>query len=162
MRRFGTSVLLTLIAGPAVAQCAEQRLVLDCAIGTKALTVCVADTTVSYAFGPRGAPELALTQRLDEVTATPWPGIGRSIYEDVTFTNGSVAYTAWIAVDRLAENQPRTGGVIVSQGGDTLADLTCNQGTAEIGVFALADAMAGAGYCVDRSAGAYARECPDG
>ncbi|MEX0368224.1 MAG: hypothetical protein AB3N22_19335 [Ruegeria sp.] len=151
---------MTLLSGAASAQCGDQRLVLDCAIGSKALTVCVSDATATYAFGPRDAPELALTQSLDAVTATPWPGIGRSIYEDVTFTNGSVSYTTWISVDRLAENQPTSGGVIVSQSGKTLAELTCAEGTAQIGVFAIADAMANAGYCVDRSAGIYTRQCP--
>ena len=149
------SLALTLAPALAAADCGAQTLVLDCTIGAKALTVCVTDATASYAFGPRGAPELALTQGLDEVTATPWPGIGRSIYEDVTFRNGSVSYTAWISVDRLAEDQPTTGGVVVEQNGRRLAELTCNTGTADIGVFAIANAMQAVGYCVDRTNGVY-------
>lgn len=144
-----------LTPGLAVAQCGGLDVVLNCQIGSKTLTVCVGDGQATYAFGPDGPPELSLTRPLGQVQATPWPGVGRSIWEDITFENVGVRYTAWISVDRMTEGFPTKGGVIVAQGDQKLADLDCNEGTTEVGVFAIADAMQAAGYCVDRNSGLY-------
>lgn len=156
MRRLLAAAMLSLAPGLAMAQqCGGLDLVLDCQIGTKALTVCVGDNQAAYTFGPSGTPELSLTRALGDVQATPWPGVGRTIWEDITFENVGTRYTVWISVDRMAEDLPAKGGVIVAQGDQKLADLTCANGTAQVGIFSIADAMQAAGYCVDRDSGLY-------
>ncbi|WP_299604589.1 hypothetical protein [uncultured Tateyamaria sp.] len=161
MRGLSVALALALTPGLAAAQCGSLDVVLNCQIGSKTLTVCVGEGQASYAFGPAGSPELSLTRPLGQVQATPWPGVSRSIWEDITFENVGTRYTAWISVDRMAEDLPTRGGVIVAQGEQKLADLDCKTGTAEVGVFAIADAMQAAGYCVDRATGTYAQHCPD-
>lgn len=136
-------------------------LVLDCAIGSKRLEVHVGAGQASYAFGPSGRPELALTLSLDETIAMPWPGVGRTIWESISFQNNDVTYEVWITLDRLDLGQTTSGGVTVSRSGETLAELQCTEGTAQVGIFAIADAMEAAGYCVDRDQGGYTKECPD-
>ncbi|WP_299546766.1 hypothetical protein [uncultured Tateyamaria sp.] len=130
-------------------------LVLNCQIGSKTITVCAGEGQATYAFGPLNAPELELVMPLGQVQARPWPGVGRSIWEDITFENAGTRYTAWISVDRMAEDLPATGGVIVSHGDQKLADLTCNADTANVGIFSIADAMQAAGYCADHDSGLY-------
>ncbi|WP_299772668.1 hypothetical protein [uncultured Tateyamaria sp.] len=161
MRGLSVALALVLTPGLAAAQCGGLNVVLNCQIGSKTLTVCVGEGQATYAFGPSGLPELSLTRPLGQVQATPWPGVGRSIWEDITFENVGTRYTAWISVDRMTEDFTTTGGVMVAQGEQKLADLDCKTGTAEVGVFAIADAMQAAGYCVDRATGTYAQHCPD-
>ena len=141
------------------AACAPLDLVLDCPIGSKHLTACVGNGAFEYAFGPKDAPELALTVPLDEVAASPWPGVGRSIWEDIAFANNDVTYRVWIAFDRLVENGASDGGVQVEQAGRVIAELQCQEDKAEIGIFAIADAMAAAGFCVDPEQRVYTRSC---
>jgi len=147
--------------GAAEAACdSGQTLVLNCPVSVdKTLNVCIGGGTASYAFGPHGAPELALTLPLADVGATPWPGIGRSIWEEIVFPNNDVQYVVWISLDRMDEARPVSGGVVVRRGEKQLAELPCLEGSAQVGVFAISDGFADAGYCWNFEAQAWSRSC---
>ncbi|MGV6847705.1 MAG: hypothetical protein ACWA5A_04935 [Marinibacterium sp.] len=154
--------LLGLLAGAAQAQsCGAGILMLRCQIGAgKALSVCFEGGSARYRFGPPAAPELSLTQPLEDLQATPWNGIGRSIWEEVIFSNAAVRYAVWTSLDRLDEAHPRDGGVRVLQGDAELANLTCRTGSVEMSAFAVTDGFAAAGYCWDPSRRVWSRSCP--
>ena len=136
-------------------------MVVDCAIGSKQLTVCIGGGEASYAFGPKGAPELAITQPLGQAQGTAWAGVGRSIWEEIIFFSGDVSYAVWHSVDRLTEGNPTSGGVVVTKADQTLADLQCKEGTADVSIFAISDGFAAAGFCWDRENYRFARSCAD-
>ncbi|WP_147112828.1 hypothetical protein [Tateyamaria sp. syn59] len=163
MRGLLAALTLALTPGAAAAFCGDMYPVLQCQIGTKSVKVCVGQGQATYAFGPRGAePELSLTRSLADVQATPWPGIGRSIWEDITFENKGTRYRVWVAVDRMAGELPGRGGVVVSQGDETLANLECQDGSVDLSIFAIADAMLEAGFCADYDSQLYSKAaCAD-
>lgn len=123
--------------------------------GTKALDVCIDQTAgvVGYSYGPPdGAPELSLSQTIAQVDHRPWPGIGRSIWEATVFYNAGYAYEVYISVDRMARDQPVSGGVALYRGDRTIAQIECDAGTAEIGLWAVSDAKEALGLCWDQGA----------
>ena len=150
-----------LAAGTATAEpCPGQAVVVDCDISsTKRLTVCIGGGQASYAFGPAGAPELALTRPLGEMRGTAWAGVGRSIWEEIIFDVDEVSYMVWHSMDRLAEGNPVSGGVVVQRGDQTLANLECWPGTTAVSIFSISDGFAEAGFCWDRQAGRFELEC---
>jgi len=125
----------------------------------KSLTVCIGNGEASYAYGPKGAPELAMTQPLGQVDATPWAGVGRSIWEEIVFYNNDVSYAVWMSLDRGEEGFPTSGGVLVARGDQTLADLQCLKGTADVTTFAISDGFERAGFCWDFQAQRFQRNC---
>lgn len=161
IRTLTLSTMAAFWAASAFAACEGRTTVLDCPIGSKQLTVCIGGGEASYAYGPKGAPELAVTQPLGQVQGTAWAGVGRSIWEEIIFTNGNVTYGVWHSMDRLTEGNPTDGGVLVTKGDRTLADLQCEPGRAAVTIFAISDGFAAAGFCWDRSNFRYARTCAD-
>jgi hypothetical protein len=155
--------LAILLAAPAAAQvCGGQVEMLHCPVkGGRELTLCLGDGQATYRFGPRGAPDLSLTRRLEEIEATPWQGVGRSIFEDVTLRNDGVSYTVWTALDRQVEDNAFSGGVIVTRDGMELASLDCLPGQAEGTVFAVSDAFEEAGFCWQRKDQRWSRDCAE-
>lgn len=147
-------------AAPALACPGGTETVLSCTAkgGQKALQVCIQGDYVTYSYGPRrGAPELQLAEAIRAVDHQPWPGVGRTIWEATTFRNGGYAYEAWIAVDRRPAGDPPAGGVTVMQGSKTIANVDCDVGTAEVGVWAVSDAKEARGICWDASSFRWAR-----
>jgi hypothetical protein len=117
-----------------------QEAFLTCQIegGSKVLNVCYDDTTVTYTYGPEGAAELTLTEPISTIAYTPWPGVGRAIWEEVTFQNGTYSYTIHAGFDRMfgdeteADNPtPHFGGVVVERDGALVVDLDCIRGTVD-------------------------------
>lgn len=155
------SMMAAFWAASAFAACEGRTTVLDCAIGSKQLTVCIGGGAASYAYGPKGAPELAVTQPLAQLQGTAWAGVGRSIWEEIVFFNGDVSYAVWHSMDRVAEGNPTAGGVLVTRGDQTLADLQCREGTADVNIFAISDGFAEAGFCWDPANYRFARSCVD-
>ena len=140
------AVLLCLLPLPALADCPGQTFV-SCPVGGgRWLEVCIGAEDFTYAFGPRGAPELRLSVPMAAGTVTPWPGVGRAIWSSVGFPNAGHVYEVWASVDRLTENPVPEAGVNVLRGDDLLAQIECQPGTAP-GAFVLEDAMAEAGWC---------------
>lgn len=125
-------VLSVLIGGAASARAAcmpEEQTFMACQIegSGKSLRVCFDDGTVHYRFGPLGqSPELALSSSVAKVDYTPWPGIGRAIWENVRFTNAGYIYEVYAGFDRMSEDDSAGfGGVRISFGDKDVAVLTC-------------------------------------
>lgn len=147
-----TALFLALLAAPAGsplwAACQGDE-AFSCQIGTKRVEVCYWKGMLTYSFGREGKPELFLNERLETVAFTPWPGIGSSLWETVAFQNEGYTYEVWTSVERDPEaTEPRAGGVQVLQGDKTVAELTCDRGTAT-SMEGLYDLKDGIGQCWD-------------
>lgn len=143
MRRYLIGIFF-LVATNAQAECApRQQVFLSCQIEgqTTALEVCFDSSFATYSYGPIGGPaELKLSERLARLGYTPWPGMGRSIWEDVTFTNGDYSYTVFGGFDRMFGDEteedhptPLFGGVSVLKGDAEIASLTCDRASVVFG-----------------------------
>lgn len=148
-----TALLLVILlafpaTGPAHAACQGDE-GFSCRIGTRTLEVCYWKGMLTYRFGPEGRPELMITEPFATVAFTPWPGIGSSLWETVAFQNDGYTYEVWTAIDRdPASTAPRAGGVRVQNGTSTVAELTCDPGTATP-MDTLYDLKDGIGQCWD-------------
>lgn len=156
--------LLAVLActSPAFAQCPDgAETFLSCRIegSDKRLQVCLVGQTLTYRFGPPGAPELALAAPVTAAGYTPWPGIGRTIYEEVTFRSGDFRYVVFGGIERdhdatTEEIIPtRFGGVSVFLGADEspLAAFSCARDTVDFPwSAAIGDAKRGMGLTFDR------------
>lgn len=97
------------------------------------VSVCYDDSTAVYTYGAPGqTPELTLRENIATLDYTPWPGVGRAIWETVTFRNGDYRYSVTGGLDRISSESPDAavettsfGGVTVSQDEVVIADLTC-------------------------------------
>ncbi len=123
-----------------------------CSVGTKELSVNADANYVSYAFGPPSAPELELVNPLERNGFTPWPGIGRAIFESVAFENEGFSYVVHWSLDRLMPGGVMEGGVTISGGGDVETTLLCDPGSVQAPFFTLSDHLSGAGLCLDLEA----------
>lgn len=153
--------LLTLVASApmAFAQCATpQDTFLSCTFsqGRKAVDVCVEGDNMTYRFGSVGkAPDLALSVPVVDADYTPWPGVGRAIWETVTFQNGKTSYVVAGVIDRKFSDEENNGaepaisGLInVVEGDETLATLDCDAGSVDFGYGgSIYDAKKAAGQC---------------
>ncbi|MEL6683990.1 MAG: hypothetical protein AAFN63_01135 [Pseudomonadota bacterium] len=136
-----TVVFLLLCAGVAHADCGpQQQTFMSCQIEGQSehVSVCFDDDVAEYVFGPEGQPELSLSEPVQTLSYTPWPGVGRSIWEDVTFRNGAYTYTVFGGFDRMFGDeteedhaQPFFGGVHVRRGDVSVAELTCDRTTVD-------------------------------
>lgn len=140
--------ILYLSAAPAFATCLPPSVsVLSCQIegGENHLTLCEMEETLVYRFGPKDDPELTLTGLKSDLLFTPWTGLGRDIWESVTFENGSFQYDVWASLDKVnAIEDPdnaRQGGVAVYEGANLLAALNCLPSTIEYQAFGIEDAI---------------------
>jgi hypothetical protein len=146
------ALLLAVLAAPAAspiwAACQGDE-AFSCQVGAKTLEVCYWKGMLTYRFGPEGKPELTLNEPLETVAFTPWPGISSSIWETVAFRNDGYVYEVWTSVERDPEStEPRAGGVRVTQGDKTVAELDCDRGTAT-GMDTLYDLKEGIAQCWD-------------
>ncbi len=141
-------LLLLALTAPAQATCQEEE-VFCCPIGKKVVEVCAWRGELTYSFGRKGSPELILYEPLETVAYTPWPGIGRAIWDSVAFQNEGVTYEVWSSFDKIDENAVLEGGVNVMEGDKTLATLTCDKGSVTRALDAIGDLKAGIGQCWD-------------
>lgn len=133
---FRTLSLFLLAAGPAAAACSSaDATFLWCRIqgSPKTLEVCAEWNGAVYRFGPPGRPELELFERYGPLDYEPWPGVGRDIWEAVTFYNGGYAYRVHGGVERQFDGggspTPQYGGVTVMKAGRDIATLDCDRYT---------------------------------
>ena len=142
------ALILALLATPASAACQGDE-AFSCQIGQKTLDVCYWKGALIYRYGPEGKPELTIAEPLETVDYTPWPGIGSAFWDTVAFQNDGYTYEVWTNVERDPEaTEPRAGGVRVLQGNATVAELTCDRGTATP-MDGLYDLKSGIGQCWD-------------
>jgi hypothetical protein len=142
------ALILALLASPASAACQGDE-AFSCRIGKKTLDVCYWKGALIYRFGPEGQPELTIAEPLETVAYTPWPGIGRAIWDTVAFQNDGVTYEVWTSFDKMDESAVLEGGVNVMQGDTSLASLTCDQGSVAHGLDVISDLKAGIAQCWD-------------
>ncbi len=154
-----TIVLVALLPLPAFADCRGETLV-NCPIGANQLQVCNEGDLLTYSFGPPGAPDLQLASR-PEAAYTPWNGIGRTMWETITFTNRDVTYEVVFSFDRMDENALPDWGVVVLEGADIIANLTCDSQVANIPFDGLYDQITATGLCWNRESASWAAVCPD-
>lgn len=155
-------ILMASFGSPASAQCGgvlEPFLTCEIGVKRKALSVCYNDDIVTYRFGPADRPELVLTETVATIDFTPWPGVGRSIWEEVRFHNGDYTYTVYAGFDRMFGDEKDTdienrffGSVTVTRNGQTLAELSCNPDTVDAPWSGLFDAKIAAGLTWDYQA----------
>ncbi|WGW03829.1 hypothetical protein [Tropicibacter oceani] len=158
-----TIAALMLTAGMAFAECSAADLFLSCRIAQngKLLEVCVEGDAVVYRYGPAGgAPELTLREAAATLGYTPWPGIGRTIWEEVRFFNGDYEYRVNGAIDKMlaVEDSPeaKSGGVEVYRGAQRAAALDCAPATVRFDwTAAIGDAKRAAGLDWDPGAQAW-------
>lgn len=131
--KFKLATVFSLVTTAAMAECpndAQVLLICDIADSTKHLETCLNADAVTYAFGVKGqAPELQLTRNIRAVEHTPWPGIGRWIWEAIVLFNAEYAYRVSYAFERDPENMVIEADLEVWKGDDVLASLSCEQGT---------------------------------
>ncbi len=124
----------------------------------KSVGVTLEDGTAIYAFR-HPTNSLTLTRDVQDVHLTPWPGIGRTIWEEVAFENAGFRYLVYASIERIypedesAEIETSvSGGIIVSRGETRIAELSCLAGTIDFPWGTeLFDAKEAAGQCFDRT-----------
>lgn len=149
-------LIFPLLASPALS-CTAGDLIFDCTLreGSRRVQVCRTGDALSYVYGGIGAaPEMVLATSVRRISYTPWNGVGRSIFEEMSFLNGAVAYTLWVSVDRQPAQEDAapavTAGIEVNEGDRVLARLDCDAGTVDAALDEIWSAKATEGQCYDR------------
>ena len=144
--------MLLASAGPALA---ERTELMFCALqdSGKMVTVTLDGPDVTYEFGNLNAvPDLFLTTPAADIDYQPWPGVGNTIWETITFYNGDYGYSVVMGVERV-NNPAKYGGITVTKDGIEIANLDCLPSSVAFEVVnPLYDIKTAAGWCVDRSA----------
>ncbi|MBK8440165.1 MAG: hypothetical protein IPL38_12015 [Rhodobacter sp.] len=113
---------------PAFAQCPGGTEVFSCPAGKKIIEVCTLNGAVTYSYGPKGKPDISLSVPLQNADYTPWPGVGRAIWDSMAFHNEGYIYEVWASYDKLDQNAVWEGGVNVLKGEALQAQVSCNKG----------------------------------
>ncbi len=149
-------LFLALVPQPVLAACQPDDALFHCQIGKKTLQVCETSGTLTYIFGPAGKPELSLAVSIADADFTPWPGIGRTMWDEIAFHNDGVTYRVWASLEKqLDPDEPEPvlqGGVQVSRGETDLASLVCNEGSVQSLLDTVWTLKTGIGQCYDREA----------
>lgn len=157
MRSF--ALLFALLPVPAAADCSGGDMVFSCQIGPKALELCHADGALTYTFGRAGKPELTLTEPLETVDFTPWPGAGRYIWEAVAFHNAGFSYEIHSGIERGPDaTTGREAALTVYEGETEIARLDCDADTAT-SLEDLYDLKKSVGQCWDYETRAWINTC---
>ena len=134
---------------------ADTQELMFCALqdSSKMVKVVLDGPDVIYAYGELNVmSDLVLTTPAADIDYQPWPGVGNTIWETVTFYNGDYGYTVSMGVERV-DNPERYGGITVTKGGNEIANLDCIPSSVSFEVAnPLFDAKTEAGWCWDLSA----------
>lgn len=120
--------------------------------GAKTVDICQQAEVVYYRFGPaNGAAEQILARDIRGVDMQPWNGVGRAIWEQVTFYNTVYSYIIDYSVERDPSGPPAEGRLIVAEEDSEIAELLCDTGSVSVADFyPLFEAKEAAGQCYDR------------
>ncbi len=153
-------ILALFLPTAAFADCTGGTTVFSCTIGKKTLEICHRQDALTYSFGPAGKPDLTLAQPLETADFTPWPGIGRTIWESLAFRNQGYTYEVWTAVERDPEDTTGLqGGINVLKGEDLQAQLTCDPGTASQSLDVVYGLKQAIGQCWDFDSRSWTTGC---
>ena len=147
------ALVFTLTPTLAAAACPEVTLV-SCGLAKsqKRVELCLTGDTLRYRFGTAQAVELELIRDLAEASFTPWPGIGRTMWEELSLENEGVTYQFSSYSEKLmeegTEDQLALGtDLFVQRGDQVLAKLTCDP--AQVSDFyPVGEALQALGYCL--------------
>lgn len=118
---------------------------------------------VTYAFGPKGAPDLQISAAPGDLGYLPWNGIGTEMPEAVQFQSGDYTYEVWYSVRKMMDESeplpPPAGGVRVLQGDDLVADLACSAPPDIYDLYLIYEAKLVAGQCYDWESQSWAAVC---
>lgn len=154
------ALLLLALTAPAHAACPTGDEIFSCTIKGKPLQLCHDAGALTYRFGPAEKPELTLSEPLETLAFTPWPGIGGDIWETVAFSNQGYSYEVWTSVTRDPEaTGGLRGGVTVRQGETTIARLTCDPGTPSQSLDVIYDLKEAIGQCWDFASRTWQASC---
>lgn len=154
------TLLLVLLAVPAQAACPNESEIFSCTIKGKPLQLCHWRGAVIYNFGPVEKPELSLSQPLQSVDFTPWPGIGGTIWESVAFPNQGYSYEVWTSVERDPEaTSGLEAGVNVLEGETLVAQLACDPGTPSQSLDVIYGLKESIGQCWDFDSRSWTNSC---
>ena len=139
-----------------------DAVLLSCTInGNRQVTVCLSGADVTYAYGKPGQPpELTLTAAPADGVYTPWNGIGRYVYDSITFPNAGYAYEVWQSVDKMTPDAGLEYGVNVMQGDALLKNLTCDAGAQAQPFDSLYAATEAQGLCWNFETRGWQETCP--
>ena len=141
------ALILALLPLPAFAQCPGGTEVFSCPAGKKIIEVCTLNGAVTYSYGPKGKPDLSLSVPLQDADYTPWPGVGRAIWDSMAFHNEGYTYEVWASYDKLDQNAVWEGGVNVLKGEALQAQVSCNKGSVAGDLSGLINAKEAIGQC---------------
>lgn len=143
------------LAQPVVA---ETRL-FACDFGPdRSVEVTLTGTTATYAFR-HPTNSLTLNRPVTQVHLTPWPGIGRTIWEEIAFQNAGYTYRVFASIERIPPADDEgdisvnvAGGIVVLKDETRIVGLDCTPGTVDFPWGnELFDAKRAAGQCYDRA-----------
>lgn len=98
------AIVFGLLPGIAAAECVGTSLVSCKVAGSqKRMELCLDGGSLQYQFGAAGKVELTLTRDVEQVLYTPWPGIGRTMWEELSFENEGVTYQFSSYAEKLME-----------------------------------------------------------
>ncbi len=146
-------VLFSVLLCPAMAfaECSTPVFICTQDDGARTVEVCNDGTDLTYAFGITGlAPETSLSVPLADGTFAPWPGVGSSIWESVSFPHDNETIEVWASTERTGQEEPERGGVRVLSGVTEVAGFDCDAGSVTSDFAGLSDAMYDIGYCWNR------------
>lgn len=159
MRRI--ALAFAVLASPAAADCAGGEQVFSCQIGVKYLEICHIGGDLTYAFGPKGAPDLALSESLLTVNFTPWPGVGSAMWETLAFQNDGYSYEVWTSQER-DDVSPLEAGINVLKGDEMIANMRCVPSTPSQALAGVWDLKESVGLCWDFGNQAWQTTCDNG
>ena len=94
---------------------------------TKSVAVCLANTTITYDFGPEnGRPELSLRSDIADIDYTPYDWGTDTIFESVKFYNGETSYEVFTTRPRIPDPGGAEGGIVVTLPGQAPVTLACD------------------------------------
>ena len=151
------AIFAVTLLGPQVlwAQCVPgEQLFAACRIEGREtqVSVCFTPDTATYRFGPtNGTPDLVLTTPMTALIYQPWPGIGRDIWESVSFDNKDYRYQLSVGLARIDDESPRDaatfpfGSLRVEKAGAVVAEMICKAESVtypnDEGIFAAKEAL---------------------
>ncbi|MEO9862402.1 MAG: hypothetical protein ABJO29_08105 [Yoonia sp.] len=120
---------------------------------SKMVSVRLDGADVTYAYGNLNEmSDLVLTTPAADVDYQPWPGVGNTIWETITFYNGDYEYVVVMGAERQ-DNPQKYGGITVRKAGEEIAALDCIPSSVSFDFGNhLYDAKTEAGWCLDRGA----------
>ena len=104
------------------------------------VSVCYDSTTATYSYGPvGGTPDLVLSEPIGTVDFQPWHGVGKAIFDSMTFYNEDYSYQVGGGFDRpfseeeMEQGIRRFGWIDIAKNGQSIATLECEPDTVSYG-----------------------------